>query len=62
MWFSLFLGSFFNYAITKVGGLKLYRSARLFFLGFIMGDFLMLGFWLLIDAFVGTRGFRLFGN
>jgi hypothetical protein len=62
MWFSLFLGSFFNYAITKVGGLKLYRRARLFFLGFIMGDFLMLGFWLLIDAFVGTRGFRLFGN
>lgn len=62
MWFSLLLGSFFNFAIMKIGGLKLYRRARLFFLGFIMGDFLMLGFWLLIDAFVGTRGFRLFGN
>lgn len=62
MWFSLLLGSLFNFTIMKVGGLKLYRRARLFFLGFIMGDFLMLGFWLLIDAFVGTRGFRLFGN
>ncbi len=62
MWFSLLLGSFFNFVIMKIGGLKLYRRARLFFLGFIMGDFLMLGFWLLTDAFVGTRGFRLFGN
>lgn len=62
MWFSLLLGSFFNFIITKVGGLKLYRKARLFFLGLILGDFIMLGFWLLVDAIVGTRGFRLFGN
>jgi len=62
MWFSMFLGSAANWLITRYGGLRLYRKARPFFLGFILGDFLMLGTWLVIDALLGARGYIIFGN
>jgi hypothetical protein len=62
MWFSMFLGSTASWLITRFGGLPSYRKARPFFLGLILGDFLMLGFWLVLDAFLDVRGFFLFGH
>jgi hypothetical protein len=61
MWFSLFLGSTARWLLSRFGGLRLYRQARTFFLGLILGDFLMMGVWLLIDAVLGVRGFFIFG-
>ncbi len=62
MWFSLLLGSTANWLLNRFGGLRLYRRARPFFLGLILGDFLMLGLWLLINAALGVRGFYIFGH
>ncbi len=61
MWFSMLVGSILNYLLSKYGGLKLYRKARPFFLGLILGDFIMMIFWLVIDSITGVRGYRLFG-
>lgn len=61
MWFSMLVGSLLNYLLTKYGGLKLYRQARPFFLGLILGDFIMMLLWLVVDSITGVRGYRLFG-
>jgi hypothetical protein len=62
MWFSMFAGSLLNYLITRAGGLRLYRSARPAFLGMIMGEFLMVGVWLVVDGLTGIRGYYMFGD
>ena len=33
-----------------------YRSTRWFFLGMILGQFVVSGFWLVIDGFTGMTG------
>ncbi len=62
MWFSVLVGSSLNWLILRYGGLKAYRRARSFFLGLILGDFLMMGVWFVVDAITGVRGFQLFGH
>ena len=62
MWFSMLAGSLLNYLITRAGGLKLYRFARPAFLGMIMGEFLMVGVWLVVCAITGVRGYYMFGD
>ena len=37
----------------KYGGPKLFRRSRPFFLGLILGQFSIAGFWLIIDFFTG---------
>jgi hypothetical protein len=60
MWFSLFLGATARWLLTRFGGLQLYRQARGFFLGLVLGDFLMLGVWLVVDMALGIRGYSIF--
>ncbi|MFQ6132836.1 MAG: DUF6784 domain-containing protein, partial [Armatimonadota bacterium] len=62
MWFSMLVGSALNFLILRYGGLRTYRRARPFFLGLILGDFLMMAVWFVVDAVTGVRGFRLFGD
>ena len=52
-WFSVFLAWLLKLVIVKLGGIKLYRRARPFFLGMVLGVFTSAGVWLVIDYFAG---------
>jgi len=56
MWFSLMVGSLANILITRYGGFKAYQKGRPFFLGLILGEFIMVGFFMALRALVGARG------
>ena len=56
VWFSVFLAWLFKTIILKYGGASLYRKARPFFLGLIMGQFSVAGLWIVIDFFTGMIG------
>jgi len=61
MWFSLGAGAAFNFFIVRYGGLRLYHRLRPFFVGLILGEFIMIGFWTLVDALAGARRFMPYG-
>ena len=44
-WFSIFVSWFMKYIILRSGGLKVLKSARPFFLGLVLGQFVVAGFW-----------------
>lgn len=48
LWFSLFLSWLVKGIILKYGGIRRYRHTAPLFLGFILGDFIIGGFWSLI--------------
>ncbi len=51
LWFSFFLGWLANALCLRYGGVLLFKKFRLFFVGLIMGDFLMGGIWAVIGLF-----------
>jgi hypothetical protein len=56
MWFSMMVGSLMNSVITRYGGFRAYRRSRPFFLGLILGEFLMIGFFMILRSALGARG------
>ena len=53
IWFSIFLAWLIKAGILKYGGSKLFRLLRPFFLGLILGQFVIAAVWLFIDGFSG---------
>jgi len=53
VWFSIFLAWLVKAVALKYGGPKLYGTLRPFFLGMILGQFVIAGTWLIIDYFTG---------
>jgi hypothetical protein len=51
LWFSFFVGWLCNSLCIRYGGVKLFRRLRLFFVGLIIGDFLMGGIWATVGLF-----------
>jgi len=51
LWFSFFLGWLANALCMRYGGVILFKKFRLFFIGLIIGDFLMGGIWAIIGLF-----------
>lgn len=51
LWVSFFIGWIFNALCMRYGGIILFRKMRYFFVGLIMGDFLMGGTWAIIGLF-----------
>ena len=59
MWLSIFLGWMFKTLITRFGGSDSYRKAIPFFLGLVMGDIVMIVFWIAIDGWQGRQSHAL---
>ncbi|MEE4266057.1 MAG: DUF6785 family protein [Desulfobacteraceae bacterium] len=51
LWFSFFIGWFFNALCIRYGGVVLFKKLRNFFIGLIIGDFLMAGSWAIYGLF-----------
>jgi hypothetical protein len=56
LWLAIFVAWVVKSIILKYGGVKAYQSARPFFYGLILGQFVSGGVWLIVDAFTGMRG------
>lgn len=54
LWFCFFLGWLCNQLVLHYGGTALYRRLRFFFVGLVIGDILMGGFWHITAFFTGT--------
>jgi len=53
LWFSIAIAWLLKLLAMKYGGPSLFRRARPFFLGLIIGQFFIAGIWLIIDFFTG---------
>ncbi|MBC7327903.1 hypothetical protein H5T87_07280 [bacterium] len=60
LWFSIMVGWFIKVFILKAGGMKAFNRARPFFLGMILGEFVVGGIWIIIDGITGMQGHRIF--
>lgn len=51
LWFCFFLGWLCNHLCLRYGGTGLFNRVRFFFVGLVLGDFLMGGIWALVGLF-----------
>ena len=51
LWFSFLVGWLSNSLCMRYGGVALFKKLRLFFIGLIIGDFLMGGVWAMVGLF-----------
>jgi hypothetical protein len=54
LWLSFFIGWACNALCMRYGGIHLFRKLQYFFIGLIIGDFLMGGAWAIVGLFTGT--------
>jgi hypothetical protein len=54
LWFSFFCGWLFNSVCMRYGGIHVFRKLRMFFIGLIIGDFLMGGLWAVVGLVSDT--------
>jgi len=60
LWFTIFLAWLTKLIIVKMGGNRLLRKARWFFLGMILGQFSVAGVWAVFDLLTGTINHGIF--
>lgn len=58
MWFGIFLSWLLKSTILKYGGLKSYRKAIPFFIGLILGEFMIGGFWNIVSVVFNVPVYR----
>lgn len=54
LWVSFFIGWACNALCMRYGGIHLFKKLQFFFIGLIIGDFLMGGGWAIVGLFTGT--------
>jgi hypothetical protein len=59
MWFSIFLGWLAKTLISRFGGNEAYQKLIPFFLGLVLGDVVMMLFWLAINVYTGVMTYNL---
>ena len=60
LWVTIFLAWAIKLAVTKLGGNRLLRRGRLFFLGMILGQFTVAGVWAIYDTLANTLDHQIF--
>lgn len=61
IWFGVFIAWLVKFVILRNGGIKLYRRALPFFIGVVIGECTIAGFWAVIGvAFDIGSGYRVF--
>ncbi len=60
LWFSIFIAWLIKTMILRYGGAKVYEKGKFFFIGLIIGQFVVNGIWLIIDFFAGKTGNMLY--
>ena len=55
LWSCMCVGWFLKYLALKSGGIGYYRRFRPLFMGFIIGEFGIVGFWMVIGMFTGVN-------
>ncbi|OIO03860.1 hypothetical protein AUJ67_00100 [Candidatus Desantisbacteria bacterium CG1_02_49_89] len=59
LWFSIFIAWLAKVIVLKIGGIKVYRMLVPGFLGLILGEFVTIGVWALVDFFLGVKGHQI---
>ena len=54
LWASIFIGWLLKYLIMKTGGVGSYRKLRPLFMGLILGEYGIVGLWMVIGIFTGV--------
>jgi len=57
-WFSIFISWVIKFLILRHGGLTLHRRSTPFFMGLILGEFIVGGFWMIRGAFWGVPTYK----
>jgi len=60
LWLSIFLAWFVKLVVVRLGGHSLYRRARMFFLGMVLGQFAVAGLWAVVDTLANEVGNSIF--
>jgi hypothetical protein len=55
-WFSIFVGWIIKVLVIRLGGAGLYRTARPFFIGLIIGEAMAAGMWIMVNCIQAMRG------
>jgi hypothetical protein len=58
LWFSFFIGWLSNAICMRYGGVVLFKKLQYFFIGLIVGDFLMGGMWALVGLFGDSSSYQ----
>lgn len=59
MWFSIFLGWLAKILVIRFGGPRVYRKVLPAFMGLVLGEAMIAGFWAAISLVLGTPGIRI---
>jgi hypothetical protein len=60
LWLTILLAWLAKLVIVRVGGGTMFRRARLFFLGMVLGQFSVAGVWAIVDTITGSVGNSIF--
>jgi len=60
LWLTILFAWAIKLLVTRIGGNKMLRSARRFFLGMILGQFTVAGVWAIYDTLTGTLNHGIF--
>lgn len=62
LWMPLFLGWLIKLLITRYGGARAYRRLLPFFVGLVMGEFVVGSLWSIFGGIVGIRVYHFWGG
>ena len=59
LWSSIFFGWLIKYFVLKFGDIRKYRSMRPFFMGVVVGEYVIIGIWTILGMFTGVGYYAL---